>query len=88
MMLLPLLASMLADGPHLPPWRPFLVPIPLGGLWPLTVLPLVVAIALVYKALKLDDVRQWPWQVLRLTGWILGVMVLAAAAIWLVTKIT
>jgi hypothetical protein len=84
---LPLLAQVLTTGPTLPPWRPFLVPIPLGGLWPLTVLPLVVAIAVVYKALKLDDVRQWPGQILRLTGQILAFMVLAAVAIWLVTKI-
>jgi hypothetical protein len=84
---LTLLAPLLAAGAPLPSWRPFVSPLLMGPWWPLTVVPLVLAIALVYKAIKIDDARQWPMQTLRLTGQILVIMVLAAVALWLVTKI-
>ena len=58
----------------------------MGGLWPLTVVPLVAAIAVVYKALKLDDLRRLPWQALQLTGKILAILALAAVGLWLLTE--
>jgi hypothetical protein len=78
--------GLLAAGSALPPWRAFLVPIPLGGLWPLTVVPLVAGIAVVYKALKLDDLRRLPWQATQLTGKILAILALAAVGLWLLTE--
>ena len=63
-------------------WRPVLDPIALGtGLAPtlLTLIPLVLVISVVYKALKLDDLRKLPWQCLSLSGWIIGLLSLAAA---------
>jgi len=66
---------------------PFLAPLPLDRYWLLLLLPLVVAIAIVYKTIKLEDLSQLPRQAAFLTGQIVAFMVLAAAALWLVTEV-
>ena len=67
-------------------WRPFFEPLPLDTYWMLLLPPLVLAISVVYKAIKLDDLSQLPRQALFLTGQIIAFMILAAAALWLVTE--
>jgi hypothetical protein len=67
-------------------FTPFLQPLAIDRYWLLLAMPLVVAVATVYKTLKLDDLSQLPWQVVRLTGMIVAFMVLAAAALWLVSE--
>jgi len=66
---------------------PFRDPLPLDTYWLLLLPPLVLAIALVYKTIKLDDLSLLPRQALFLSGQILAFMTLAAAAIWLITEI-
>ena len=71
-------------------WRPILEPINLGtGIAPtlLTLIPLVVAIAIVYKTLKLDDLGQLPRQALSLSVWIVGLLVVAAGGLWMLTEL-
>lgn len=66
-------------------YRPFLDPLPSDGYWML--LPLVVAIAVVYKTIKLDDLQRLPREAAILTGQIAVFMVLAAAALWLLVEV-
>jgi len=54
-------------------------PMPLrGGTWWLTLLPLALGIAVVYKAIKLDDLRRYPKQVAMMTTQIVVVMIALA----------
>jgi len=66
-----------------PGWRPFLDPIAIDDYWLILLVPLVFAVALVYKAIKLDDLSNLMRQTLQLAGQIVVFMVLAAAALWL-----
>lgn len=69
-------------------FRPFLEPLPIDDYWLWFLLPLVVAIAVVYKAIKLDDLRRLPAQAAFLAAQIVAFMILAAAALWLLTEMT
>ena len=51
-------------------WRPFLNPMPIWDAWFWTLLPLALAIALVYKAIKTPDVGRIPRETAALTAWI------------------
>lgn len=64
-------------------YRPFLDPLPLHDYWLILLLPLVFAVALVYKAIKLDDLNHLWKQSLNLAGQIIVFMILAAAGLWL-----
>ncbi|MCE9588996.1 MAG: hypothetical protein K8S99_00550 [Planctomycetes bacterium] len=68
-------------------YTPFRDPMPLDTYWLLLLPPLVLAIALVYKTIKLDDLSLLPRQATFLAGQIIAFMVLAAAALWLITEI-
>ena len=68
-------------------YRPFLEPLPVDTYWLLLLLPLVLAIAIVYKTIKLDDLSQMPRKALWLAGQIIAFMILAAAALWLITEL-
>jgi hypothetical protein len=68
-------------------YRPFLDPLPLDTYWLLLLPPLVLAIAVIYKTIKLDDLAQLPRQALFLAGQIVAFMALAAAALWLITEL-
>lgn len=67
-------------------WRPFLDPLPLHGHWMWLLLPLVVAMAIVYKAIRVDDLSHLPRQVAVLVGQILIVLAALAAVLWLITE--
>jgi hypothetical protein len=67
-------------------WRPLLDPLPLHEQWMWLLLPLSAAIAVVYKTLKLDDLRQLPRQAARLTVLIVVSMIVAAIGLWVLTE--
>jgi hypothetical protein len=67
-------------------YKPFLQPLPLDTYWLVLLMPLVLAIAIVYKTIKLDDLAQMPKQAIFLAGQIIAFMILAAAALWLITE--
>ncbi len=63
-------------------YTPMLDPMPLTGMtWWLTLLPLALGIAIVYKAIKLEDMDRYPKQVLMMTTQIVVVMVVLAFGI-------
>ncbi len=62
----------------------FLDPIPVGEGWPWLLLPLAAGIAVVYKTLKVRNIRQMPLVAAGLTVTILAGMAVAGAALWLI----
>ncbi len=68
-------------------WTPFLDPIPLDRYWLWLLPPLVAVIAVVWKALKVRDMRHLPRQATVLWAQILAFMALAAVALWLFTEV-
>jgi len=68
-------------------YRPFLEPLPVDDYWFWLLIPLVVVICLIYKAVKTDDLSRLPRQTLYLSAQVLIFMALAAAALWLATQL-
>ncbi len=70
-------------------WRPFLDPLPIDRYWLLLIFPLVLAIAVVYKAVKIPHpgLAVMTVQSLKLAGQIVGVLVAAAAVLLFLTEI-
>ncbi|MEQ9453961.1 MAG: hypothetical protein RLN76_05130 [Phycisphaeraceae bacterium] len=67
-------------------WRPFLDPLPIEDVWLWFLIPLSLAVALVYKAIKLPTLeRLWIESVL-LGFQILAFMALAAVGLWILTE--
>jgi hypothetical protein len=69
-------------------YRPLLDPVAMDRWWLLLLPPLVIGIAVVYKALKLDDLSEVPRQSLALAFQIIGFLVLAAVVLLAVTEMT
>jgi len=67
-------------------YTPFLDPLAVGDFWLLLLAPLVLTIAIVYKTIKLEDLSQLPRQAAWLSVQIVCFMVLAAAALWVLTE--
>lgn len=65
-------------------WRPFLDPLPIDRYWLAMLIPLALAISLVYKAIRLSDLKQLPRQAALMAFQMLFYMALAGAAVWLV----
>lgn len=68
-------------------WRPLLDPLPIEPAWLPMLMVVAVAIAVVYKAIKLGDLRQLPRQAAVLGAQIVVFMILAALAIWVVVEL-
>jgi len=70
-------------------YTPLLDPLPYQPYWLVMLVPLVLAIALVYKTIKLPDgeLGKLPQQAVWLAAEILVFMVLVAAALWLLAAI-
>ncbi len=66
---------------------PFLDPLRLHGYWWVLLPLLVIAIATVYKAIKLEDLARLPRQVAVLSAQIIVFMVLTAVALWLLSEV-
>jgi hypothetical protein len=62
-------------------YRPFLSPLPVWDAWPFLLLPLSAAVAVVYKSIKCESMRDVPRQALSISMWIIGGMAAAAAAL-------
>ena len=62
-------------------WRPFLTPMPVWDYWYLLVLPLVVGVAIVYKTVKVESVKDLPRAALSTTLWILVGMIVVAGVL-------
>ncbi|MEX0654956.1 MAG: hypothetical protein WD534_09680 [Phycisphaeraceae bacterium] len=81
------MTTLLATWANLIAWRPLLDPVPVDGVWPMLLLPLAVAIAIVYKTIKLDDLARLPRQAALLSAQIIVFMAAAAAIIWVVVEL-
>lgn len=68
-------------------FRPFLDPIPGDRYWMLMLVPMVVAIAVVYKTIKTDRLQKVPREAAVLAAQIVAFMAMAAAALWLLTEL-
>ena len=64
---------------------PFLQPLPVSMHWFILLALLVVIIATVYKAIKIEDLSVLPKQVAMMSAQILTFMILAATVLWLVS---
>jgi hypothetical protein len=68
-------------------WRPLLDPMPIDAYWLWLLAPMVVAVAVIYKAIKIDDLAQLPRQAASLAIQFVVLMALAAAALWLLSEL-
>ena len=68
-------------------YRPFLTPLPIWDYWYLLLLPLCLAVAIVYKAIRVDDLSRIPRQALVVTVWIIGGMAVAGAVLAGIVKV-
>jgi hypothetical protein len=68
-------------------WRPLLDPMPIDAYWLWLAIPMVVAVTVVYKAIKLDDLSQLPRQAASLAVQFIVLMIVAAAALWLLSEL-
>lgn len=68
-------------------YRPFLDPLPLDTYWLMLLPPLALAIAVVIKTIRLQDLSQLPRQATLLAVQIVVFMGLAAAGLWLLTEL-
>jgi hypothetical protein len=62
-------------------YRPFVSPVPIWNVWPVLLVPLCVAVAVVYKSIKCNTMREVPRQALSITLWIIGGMIAAGAVL-------
>jgi hypothetical protein len=69
-------------------WRPFLDPLPIwsNAVWPWLLVPLAVAVALVYKSIKCRTMRDVPREAASIAIWIIVGMVIAAVALAVVVR--
>ena len=67
---------------------PFIQPLPVWDVWYLLLLPLCVAISIVYKSVKCATMQQVPREAASITFWILLGMVTAGAALALIVAFT
>jgi hypothetical protein len=68
---------------------PFYGPAPLwsNSAWPWLLLPLVIGVSVVYKAIRVESMRQLPRAAAGITAWIIFGMVAAAAVLAAIVKI-
>ena len=69
-------------------YKPFLTPMPVWGdaAWPWLLLPLCLAVAVVYKSIKCRTMRQVPREATILTIWIVAGMAVAAFVLAMVVE--
>ena len=73
--------------PSIIAYRPFLDPINVDRYWLVLLAPLVLVISIVYKTIKLQDLSVLPRHAAVLAAQIMAFMVLAAAALWLMSEV-
>ena len=67
-------------------YRPFLTPIGVDSHW-LSLIPLVILISVVYKAIKIRDLAQLPRQSAIMALQVFAFMALAAVLLWLIVEL-
>jgi hypothetical protein len=67
-------------------YRPFLDPLPVWGYWPLLILPLCIAVAVVYKSMKCSTMSQVPREAGQIVLWIIGGFSGAALGLMVLVK--
>jgi hypothetical protein len=76
---------------YLPPlllaYRPFIDPLPMWDSWYLLLLPLCLAVAVVYKSTKCSTMSRVPWEATVIFAWILLGMAGAGAALLGIVKL-
>ena len=82
-LLLPMLATLAQSDPPVPGRSLFLAPLPAwsNSVWPWLLLPLCVAIDIVYKCIRCRSMSSVPREAAVLTVWIVAGMGLAALAL-------
>ncbi len=78
------IATMMTIVPTLA-WKPLLEPMQLDDVWLVLLLPLVFIIALVYKTIRLNDLRRLWHQTAYMSAQILVFLVASAAVLWVIT---
>lgn len=68
-------------------YTPFVNPLPVWDYWYLLIIPLAVAVAVVYKSIKLQRLRDVPWQAFVIGCWIVFGMIAAAIVLAGVVKV-
>ena len=72
--------------PVLLAYRPFIDPMPWNdSYWMLTIVPLSLAVAVVYRSVRTDDLSEMPRQAVIFTAQIVGAMVVVAGIVWALT---
>ncbi len=68
-------------------YRPFLDPLNLDRPWLVLSVPMVLAVAVVYKAIKLEDLSHLPRHALGMAAQVLILMAVAAGLLWALTEL-
>ncbi len=68
-------------------FRPFMEPIPLDKYWMLLLIPLVVGISVVYKTIKMSNLKRLPYEATVMALQIIAFMIMAAFALWMITEL-
>jgi hypothetical protein len=68
-------------------YRPFITPLPVWDYWIWLLIPLCLGVSIVYKAIRVEHIRDVPRQALIITLWILGGMAAAAVVLAIVVQI-
>jgi hypothetical protein len=83
-----LLSPILSSAGRALAYTPFVNPLPVWDYWYVLILPLAAAVSVVYKSIKLERMRDVPWQALVISLWIvfgmLGAAVLLAGVVRIV----
>ena len=79
--------SLAAGAPEYHYTTPFFQPLPVWDAWPWLLLPLCVAVAVVYKSIKCRWMREVPREATVLAFWILAGMAAAAGVLAAVVKL-
>jgi hypothetical protein len=73
--------------PSLLGYRPFLDPLAVWDYWVFLLLPLSLAISIVYKSVRTDSMRRVPAEAARLTIWIVTAMGAAAIGLMILVRL-
>lgn len=68
-------------------YTPFVTPLPIWDWWLLTLIPLCLGVAIVYKAMKTEDLSKLPKQSFLIALWIVGGMGAAAVVLAILVRI-
>jgi type VI protein secretion system component VasK len=68
-------------------YRPFLTPLPIWDYWMWLILPLCVAVGVVWKCMKCRRLSDLPFEAGRVTLWIIAGLTFAAFAVWGISEL-